>query len=1634
MTIHILIVDDDPMLGLFLADTINQESPRYDFQASYAPTVDEARIAAQHTRFPFDIFLIDYRLGPGLNGIELMLEMQRLSPGSDTILFTGYNDEDAGLRAYEAGAYRYIQKPFEPEEIIWILISLVRRRSIQYERDWLRILASISEKAQGIISRRELAKIVCDGGVQLGFERARFYSLEEIPSAEINDDTPILYGVYQCGGVVLASFDQVRIALNETTYVKSIVEEGNTLFFHGLQLGQGFLFAQFASEGFGPPVGEWVGIPLRVDRRTRAVLVLDNAEQDTDLRQEQRELLRLFAREIEAALARTYRSEEEQRRNQVHRIVQEITNLANRSVPKGNYLESLLGAVKTAIIGHVPVGNLIIVVTGERHWLYNGLYIQSNGSSKPPFWRRPNENGLVAHVARDRKQPLFLPDGTSDYRTRHYLDLVGPKSALSFMAVPFVVAGTVVGAIVLEDDVNIGKYTVNDFQLLQELAQQLASHVFTAWLNEQKEQMVNRLVLLQRASETIMLLAEQREDWLWHATLTLTTAAFGFRFDRALLLLKDKEGKSLKMRMGIGHFRRADAERDEEQGDGYDDFNHYLERLQTGQLTPTPLEIDIQQTPPFDARKGVFAQVLATGKCAIVTVGEESEEFPAEFLQFFCIPQYPDADYRETTRVLVPLKAHNDVLGLVVLDNVWQREPEHFEAIEYIDVLTNEAALIYQNLRLDLAQAVFIEFSNQIQMSASLHPLPRTLDDICSELRQDLDADMIAIIPFDPDKKWPHYEIDMAGFVGRQSPVSRQSEQEFHSTSLTDEVLNSGTLAIANVDLHTGIYAGQPLSEHPMIQAERIKALCGIPINDPNENRPTGVLYLDYRTPKEFSVEELRLAKQYAHLAAIAIRQAHTREETERQTKDREDELRILGEVLEESLERDVLDIAALSKLLLEKSRQILEAEDVSIKLFLRDWQRSTPNDELTEIRRQYSLQDDGELSIETENDLIRGVSGLAIETGQTQYIRDIKIDQRRSRFYTTRPKTQSELDVPIILDQRSMGVFNVESPRRDAFTAYQVAAMERMAAAAALALDIMRRQVRLQSILDAASAVTAPSTLQSTLDAIADAVLRALPELPLLTVWYIDPENPKVIVPGTQVGGRVKRTLKPVLLADEPLFERVMSTPEAVWVDDAANDPRLDRQFIQEEGLKATIIFPLRSGDEPVGIMFFSYREPHLFSPEEYLLFPILAKIVASAISDVKHLEREKRQRERFEVALEITKAIGTELEIEPTLTTVLEQLTDKNLFRDTTPCILIFNKEDNVLEFSPASSAFYAITNKSYVGGNRVLLDNNSLAGSLALRVTQTQTREIWNVPNVDDPACFPIPDIQFLRMREKTQSQLTAPLIGEEGGLLGMLVLESEQRNAYGPEDERTVQVITGQIEIAIGRSRQREALEFNSTIAAATAWATEIAHDINQEVFHIRSWTEALLSDDDMSDQLRNYVQRIDSSAKVLSGTLLPVSQVAERVPLDSLLHRLLPRLLHEFGRGITPHFALGCDGLEIETYPLALERILRHLVRNARHAMQEQPENIEPIILLATAPCNNDAVDIWFADTGPGIPPKYHRQIFRQQLKDTGPGKNGLGLLLVRFLVEQIGGSIRLEQRTREHEPGTCFRIRLPLYK
>jgi DNA-binding NtrC family response regulator len=139
-----LLVDDDATFRKALSKALGRRS--HSVEAAGSPNDAVAAIE----RSSYDVALLDLKM-PGMNGIELMQELQRHQPGLPVVILTGHGTIPSAIEAIQAGAYHYLQKPCEVDEVEITLRNAMQTLRLIKENTRLKEAIQAATAYQGIV-------------------------------------------------------------------------------------------------------------------------------------------------------------------------------------------------------------------------------------------------------------------------------------------------------------------------------------------------------------------------------------------------------------------------------------------------------------------------------------------------------------------------------------------------------------------------------------------------------------------------------------------------------------------------------------------------------------------------------------------------------------------------------------------------------------------------------------------------------------------------------------------------------------------------------------------------------------------------------------------------------------------------------------------------------------------------------------------------------------------------------------------------------------------------------------------------------------------------------------------------------------------------------------------------------------------------------------------------------------------------------------------------------------------------------------------------------------------------------------------------------------------------------------------
>lgn len=91
---------------------------------------------------PVDVVVLDVRM-PDMNGIETLKGIKKISPSVEVIMLTGHASLEVAIQGMELGAFDYLMKPMDIDELLYKLQDAYKKKWCREEDEECRIPASL---------------------------------------------------------------------------------------------------------------------------------------------------------------------------------------------------------------------------------------------------------------------------------------------------------------------------------------------------------------------------------------------------------------------------------------------------------------------------------------------------------------------------------------------------------------------------------------------------------------------------------------------------------------------------------------------------------------------------------------------------------------------------------------------------------------------------------------------------------------------------------------------------------------------------------------------------------------------------------------------------------------------------------------------------------------------------------------------------------------------------------------------------------------------------------------------------------------------------------------------------------------------------------------------------------------------------------------------------------------------------------------------------------------------------------------------------------------------------------------------------------------------------------------------------
>lgn len=772
---------------------------------------------------------------------------------------------------------------------------------------------------------------------------------------------------------------------------------------------------------------------------------------------------------------------------------------------------------------------------------YLALYDQQNNTISFPLAYgagqlssvdpRPFANGLTEYIIRTRRPLLLNRDAIATARKMGIQPItvdVGGHSR-SYLGVPVLAEDQVIGVLALRNYEHDYAFSQDDLRLLETVASQAGVALRNAQLYSQSQRQSVELSSLHRVS--LLVGATLELDQVLRNICKVVMDVLHCQ-KAAVFLLDDKDDTILRLVDSIGlseRFKVRSATIDTKQSRAL--------AFRTG--TVVAIE-DILADPRFTDIQNI---VRAEGIRAVL-----------------------DAPLRLGDRVIGTLAAYHD-------------QPRRIDRseMELMLTLSGQVAIAVENARLfeaTLARSHELETlyhaTAAINVSLSLKNVLQAVEiSILRALRLDSCTTLLAL--GDEQTLRVEHRMILASDGNVVESATRLSELSLHELpAIHSAIKRQDTLLLHSSD------AALSQGEHNLMEHCDLRAGMVLPLVVHGEM--VGLIVAGAQSERIFKPTELHLAEALANQAAVAIENARLFERVDVALARRVDELGALKLVSQRMTRR--LDLQSVIEQVVYAAAAATSAEYCEVALL----------DEQTETLRAIVRQSHSEWQSEDIWFATTGITGRALRSGESVLVDDVLQDPD---YIAGHEDVRSELVVPVKLEDRLLGVINLESVHPGAFNEDHARFVTSLAEYAAVAIENARlyeserrqRQIA-EMLLETSAAIASSLDLGQVLLAVARQLLK-ISGFHRCVLYEWDQERERVFVLAehartvwTPDGGEA------YTVAEYKTTERVLTTGKPALVYIGMDNPdEAELVWLQDAGLMAVWIFPLRAGDEIIGL-----------------------------------------------------------------------------------------------------------------------------------------------------------------------------------------------------------------------------------------------------------------------------------------------------------------------------------------------------------------------------------------------------------------------------------------------------------------
>ena len=565
------------------------------------------------------------------------------------------------------------------------------------------------------------------------------------------------------------------------------------------------------------------------------------------------------------------------------------------------------------------------------------------------------------------------------------------------------------------------------------------------------------------------------------------------------------------------------------------------------------------------------------------------------------------------------------------------------------------------------------------------------------------------------------------------------------------------------------------------------------------------------------------------------------------------------------------------------------------------------------------------------------------------------------------------------------------------------------------------------------------------------------------VSIWLLtDPEEGLILQAGAgAVDSSVVDGLQISPADAEKAIVQVCRRAESCLIENVPAEPEAAFSFADLAEVRSELALPLRIGQQVVGVLDILSTAVAAFSDDDRMGLQTLADQIAIAIRNAQLYEVEQRRRKLAESLEQTGRVLSSDLDLRLVPRRVLDELSGVVPYERGS----VFLKWGDELQ-SIAKQGFPPQKGAAEI---HVSIDQGGVFQRMA------DTGQPILVDDVTKDLGW-----QQLDWLPLNHSWLGVPLITKER-VIGMISLTRREIGAFSQDDVRSVLTFAAQAAIALENAGLFDEINrFSEQLEQQVAQRTDELNQANRRLERLDKTKTDFINV--TSHELRTPLSVIRGYSQIL-GFLPQIKENPDTVKLfEGIIHGV--DRLHQIVDTMLDVVKIDAQVIQVRREPIELAAVLDEVKDKLKAALQDRGQTLTLIDLAELPPieANPDLilkvfynlvvnavkytpdgghisiegqtiaqpearfVELVIQDSGIGIDPEHHRQIFEKfyqtgevafhstgQTKFKGGGP-GLGLAIVRGIVEAHGGQVWVESEGYNEEtcPGSSFYVHLPL--